>query len=55
MMSLKSLTFSERDLEFLIETASPGVMDRYRLKQIIREDEDFRNRFMKIFKRLKSL
>lgn len=35
------MTLSERDLEFLIETASPGVTDRYRLKQIIREDEDF--------------
>jgi len=54
-MRLKSFRLSERDLEFLIETASPGVMDLYRLKQIIRQDEDFRNKFIgdeRVFRRM---
>jgi hypothetical protein len=44
-----------RDLEFLIDTVSPGVGDKPALKQIIRTDEDFRNTFIgnaKVFKRV---
>ena len=54
-LKLKGLRLSERDLDFLVETASPEVTDKPRLKQIIREDEDFRNTFIcdeKVFRRL---
>jgi hypothetical protein len=37
---------SESDLDFLIESASPHVTDTPRLKQVLREDEDFRNSFI---------
>jgi hypothetical protein len=46
---------SDKDLDFLVETVSPGVIDKPKLKQIIREDEGFRNTFIddeKVFKRL---
>lgn len=46
---------SEKDLDFLLETAAPEVADKPRLKQIIIQDEDFRNRFIgdqKVFRRL---
>ena len=49
------LRLSERDLDFLVETACPEVTDKSRLKQIIREDEDFRNTFIsdeKVFGKL---
>jgi len=52
---LKIWQLSERDLNFLVETVSPEVRNKERLKQIIREDEDFRNSFIgdeKIFRRL---
>ncbi len=42
----RSFRLPERDIEFLIETVSSEVADKWRLKQIIREDEDFRNRFI---------
>jgi hypothetical protein len=51
----KILRLSERDLDFLVETAHPEALDKVRLKKIIREDEDFRNSFIsdeKIFRRL---
>jgi hypothetical protein len=54
-LSLKHLRLSEGDLDFLVETACPEVMDKSRLKQVIREDEDFRNTFIsdeKVFGRL---
>jgi hypothetical protein len=41
--NLKWLTLYERDLDYLVETACPEVSNKPRLKQIIREDEDFRN------------
>ncbi|MGD8448980.1 MAG: hypothetical protein PVF36_07075 [Desulfobacterales bacterium] len=53
--NLKSLRLSDNDLDFLVETVSPNITDRYRLKRIIREDEDFRNTFIsdeKIFNRV---
>ena len=46
---------SGRDLDFLVETASPEVSDKPRLKHIIRSDEDFRNTFIadaKVFQRV---
>jgi len=51
----KTLRLSDRDLNFLIETAGSAARDKYRLKQIIREDEDFRNTFIgdsKVFRRV---
>lgn len=51
----KSLRLSARDLDFLVETASPGVFDKPRLKQILQEDEKFRNSFIedeKVFRRV---
>ncbi|MBW1698009.1 MAG: hypothetical protein JRH18_03690 [Deltaproteobacteria bacterium] len=51
----KSFRLTDRDIDFLIETVSSGVTDKWRLKQIIREDEDFRNRFIseeKVFRRV---
>ncbi|RLB44055.1 MAG: hypothetical protein DRH12_01165 [Deltaproteobacteria bacterium] len=50
-----SLKLNEKDLEFLVESASPEVSDKTRLKQIISEDEDFRNTFIsdeKVFRRV---
>jgi hypothetical protein len=46
---------SDNDLDFLVETVSPEVSDRSRLKQIIQQDQDFRNAFLterSIFRRL---
>jgi len=54
-LQFRSLRLSDRDLDFLVETASPGVFDKPRLKQILREDEKFRNTFIedeKVFRRL---
>jgi hypothetical protein len=53
--NLKSLRLSDNDLDFLVETVSPDIADKYRLRRIIREDEDFRNTFIsdeKIFNRV---
>ena len=52
---LSRLRLSERDLDFLVDTAHPGTKDTYRLKQVIREDEGFRNNFIedeKVFRRV---
>jgi hypothetical protein len=52
---IKILRLSDRDLDFLVETAHPEVVDKVKLKKIVREDEDFRNSFIsdeKIFRRL---
>lgn len=52
---LRSLRLPDRDLEFLVEAAHPEVTDKLKLKQIIREDEEFRNTFIgdeKVFRRL---
>jgi hypothetical protein len=51
----RSLRFSDKDLDFLVEAASPGVFDKPKLKQILREDEQFRHTFIedeKVFRRL---
>jgi len=39
-------SLSDKDLDFLIDTAAPEVSDRNRLKEILKEDEDFRERFI---------
>ena len=51
----RSLRLSDKDLDFLVETVSPGVIDKPKLKQILREDEKFRNTFIddeKVFRKL---
>jgi hypothetical protein len=52
---MEGLRMSDTDLDFLVETASPDVRDKHRLKQIIREDDDFRSTFVgdeKVFRRV---
>jgi len=52
---LSIVRLSERDLDFLAETAYTDMVDKVRLKQVLREDEEFRNSFIadeKIFRRL---
>ena len=54
-MSKMFLRLSDRDLEFLIEAVHPEVMDKLKVKQILKSDEGFRNKFIadeKVFKRL---
>lgn len=41
-----TLRLTEKDLDFLVQTTSPGVIDKIRLKEILREDEGFRNAFI---------
>ena len=51
----KTWRLSKLDLNFLVDTVSPEVADKPRLKQIICEDEDFRNTYMadaKVFHRV---
>ena len=53
--NLRGVYLSDRDLDFLIETTSTEVADKRRLKEIIREDEDFRNSFTgdrRVFRRV---
>ncbi len=55
LSNLKGLRLSDSDLDFLVDTVSPEVRDRSRLRQIIRQDRDFRNRYIgdeKVFRRL---
>jgi hypothetical protein len=40
------LRLTDSDLDFLVETAHPRLTDKTKLKQIIREDEAFRNSFI---------
>jgi hypothetical protein len=50
-----SMRLSDRDLEFLVETVHPEVIDKLKLRQILREDEGFRNKFItdeRVFRRL---
>jgi len=49
------LRLSAKDFEFLVETVAPETTDKIRLKQIIREDEGFKNSFIedeRVFRRL---
>ena len=50
-----SMQMSDRDIDFLIEAAASGVGDKANLKQILRNDADFRNSFVrdeKVFNKL---
>ncbi len=52
---IKEVPLSKADIEFLMETVSPEVKDRYRLAQILREDRDFRTTYVShenVFKRV---
>ena len=40
--SYSPLTLTEADLDFLVGEAAPGASNKERLKQMVREDEDFR-------------
>lgn len=54
-MGKRWVRLSDKDLDFLIETVHPEVIDKLKLRQIIREDEAFRNTFIadeKVFRRL---
>jgi hypothetical protein len=55
LKEVKSMQLNDRDLDFLIEAAASGVGDKANLKQILRQDEDFRNSFVsdeKVFNKL---
>jgi hypothetical protein len=52
---LKKYAITERDLDFLVESAFPEIRDRSRMKAILREDKDFRRSFIleeKVFDRV---
>jgi len=55
LLGVRGLKLSGRDLDFLAETAFPEVTDKGRLKEIIKEDQDFKNTFIqdaKVFRRV---
>jgi hypothetical protein len=55
LLRVRGLHLSGSDLDFLIETAFPDVTDKRKLKEIIKEDQDFRNTFIqdaKVFRRV---
>jgi len=43
LVRVRGLRLSGKDLDFLVETAFPEVTDKSKLKEIIKEDQDFRN------------
>ena len=52
---LGRLRLSEGDLDFLVDATHPEAKDKYRLKQVIKEDEGFRDSFNedeKVFRRV---
>jgi hypothetical protein len=54
-MSKGFTRLSDRDLDFLVEAAHPEIIDKLKLRQILREDEGFRNKFItdeKVFRKL---
>ncbi len=54
-MAFLRRNFTDKDLDFIIETAAPDVSDKARLKQILKEDSDFRAQFLsddRIFNRV---
>lgn len=54
-LQILNTSLSDRDLEFLVATVAPEVKDKYRLRQIIAHDKDFRNKFVgdaKVFRRV---
>jgi len=55
--NLSKLRLSESDLDFLVHAAHPEAKDKYKLKQVIKEDERFRESFIedeKVFRRVVS-
>ena len=51
------LNFTEADLNFVVGEAAPDVLDKERLSQLIREDQDFRSALIgdkKVFQRVMS-
>ena len=44
--TFKNPKLSSRDLDFLVNTATPEVTDKAQLKQIIQDDADFRNKYV---------
>ncbi|MDY6950421.1 MAG: hypothetical protein SWE60_02835 [Thermodesulfobacteriota bacterium] len=55
LLGVRGLKLSGTDLDFLVETAFPQVTDKSKLKEIIKEDQDFRNSFIqdgKVFRRV---
>jgi hypothetical protein len=55
MSSAKLNRLSDSDFDFLVETASPEIKDKSRLKQIIQEDGDLRNSYVgdeKVFRKM---
>ena len=51
------LNFTEADLNFVVGAAAPDVLDKERLSQLIREDQDFRSALIgdkKVFQRVMS-
>lgn len=54
-VAAKRMILSKDDLDFLVETVSPEVTDKGRLKVIIQNDKDFRSAFVgseKVFRRI---
>lgn len=54
-LKLKSLNLSESDLDFVVQEAAPESGDKEKLKQLIREDEDFRRALIgddRVFRRV---
>ncbi len=52
---LEEIELSDQDLDFLIDTAYPRIVDKPKLKQILREDKAFRETFItdeRVFRRL---
>jgi hypothetical protein len=45
-MNWESVRYTDGDLEFLVETAAPDVIDKARLRMLIQVDEDLRNAFI---------
>ena len=43
---LKKFSLSHQDLNFLVETVSPGVSDKTGFKSIIQQDVDFRKKYV---------
>ncbi len=46
MMNKMNFRLTDRDMDFLVETVAPETSAKYRLKQILQEDEDFRSSFL---------
>lgn len=54
-MGIFRRNLTDKDLDFIVETVAPDVSDKIRLKQILKEDDDFRAEFLsdeRIFRRV---